>query len=94
MNAAWAGGSGRRKLTMGDWDGDGLPDVLVNGPCVNLLRNTGERDGMIVLRDGGPLTEDVLAGHDTCPALIDLEGDGRKGLLAGAEDGFLYYYPR
>lgn len=94
MNAAWAGGSGRRKITLGDWDGDGRVDVLVNGPCVNLLQNVADRDGCAVLRDGGPLVDDVLAGHDTAPALMDLEGDGKKGLLVGAEDGFLYYYPR
>ncbi|HRZ81354.1 MAG TPA: VCBS repeat-containing protein, partial [Candidatus Hydrogenedentes bacterium] len=94
MNVSWAGGSGRRKLALTDWDSDGDLDVLVNSPSVTLLRNMGNRDGNIVLRDEGPLTPHVLAGHDTAPGLLDLEGDGRAGLLIGAEDGFLYHYPR
>lgn len=94
MNVSWAGGSGRRKLALTDWDGDGDLDVLVNSPSVTLLRNLGAADGGVLLRDEGPLTPHVLAGHDTSPGLLDLEGDGLPGLVIGAEDGYLYHYPR
>jgi hypothetical protein len=91
LNAGRAGRSGRSKLALVDWDGDGLLDLLVNSRNAAWYRNLGERDGFTVWRPMGDLAERRLAGHTTSPAVIDLNGDGRWELLVGAEDGFLYH---
>lgn len=91
LTGGWAGRSGRRKLTLTDWDGDGLLDVLVNSTNVTLLRATAAQKGSIVLKDMGPLDTLVLAGHDTAPATADWNRDGVPDLVVGAEDGFIYY---
>jgi hypothetical protein len=95
LNDGEAGRSGRRTFCVEDWDGDGLPDLLVNSiPNVNLLRGRGQdADGRYVFRDEGPVSSHVLAGHATKPTMIDLTGNGRRDLLIGAEDGFLYFLP-
>ncbi len=89
LNTGRAGRSGRRKLCLADWDGDGRPDLMVNSVSINFLRNLG--DGRF--RDMGPVTSLELAGHTTSPTTVDWDGDGARGLLIGAEDGFLYYVP-
>jgi hypothetical protein len=86
LNAEWAGKSGRRKLALVDWDGDGRRDLLVNSVSVDWFRN-GE-DGWTYQ---GPIVEQELAGHTTSPTTVDWDGDGVRDLLVGAEDGFLYY---
>ncbi len=93
MNDRWAGGSGRRKLAIVDIDNDGKLDILVNSINVSVLKNLGEVEGMIVLRDLGPLDTRRLAGHTSSPTTVDLAGDGKVEILIGAEDGFLYHMP-
>jgi hypothetical protein len=92
LNIGSAGKSGRRKLCLSDWDGDGLTDLLVNSINVNLLRNTGEKNGITNLRDVGTLSTLVLTGHSTSPTTVDWNADGIPDLLIGAEDGFMYYH--
>ena len=46
LNTRTAGGSGRRKLCVVDWDGDGALDVLANSPNAELWKNAGSREGM------------------------------------------------
>jgi hypothetical protein len=87
LNDGWAGKSGRRKFTFADWDGDGDRDLLINSRNIDLYENTG--DNRLELR--GPLASTRLAGHTTCPAIVDWNKDGIPDLVAGAEDGFLYY---
>jgi hypothetical protein len=91
LNPARAGASGRRKLAVVDWDGDGRVDVLVNSTSVDWFRNTGMRDGKTVLQWQGPLSGATLAGHTTSPTTVDWDRDGVRDLLVGAEDGFLYF---
>ena len=91
LNTREAGSSGRRKFCVVDWDRDGRLDFLVNSDNVNFLRNTGEKDGLIVLEDMGPLSEIDLAGHTTSPTIVDWNRDGIPDLLIGAEDGHFYY---
>jgi hypothetical protein len=91
LNRNEAGGSGRRKFCWSDWDGDGDLDLLVNSVNVNLMENVGTVDGMTTLEDRGPLHERTLAGHTTCPTLVDWDEDGIPDLLTGAEDGRFYY---
>jgi len=88
------GKSGRRKLMATDWDGDGLTDILINSSNASLLKNLGKNSGKWILADQGPLAKRKLDAHDTQPALADLDGDGRKDLIIGAEDGRLYVQPK
>ena len=91
LNAKRAGGSGRRKLCVVDWDGDGKLDVLLNGINANWLRQVETRDGAWVLKDMGPLDQRKIEGHDTSPTTVDWNNDSVPDLLVGAEDGRFYY---
>lgn len=91
LNGRRAGKSGRRKLRLVDWDGDGRLDLLVDSRSVDFYRNTAGEPGRFVFVNTGPVTSRRLAGHTTSPALVDWDGDGNPDLLIGAEDGFLYY---
>jgi hypothetical protein len=93
LSAREAGPSGRRKLCVVDLDGDGVAEILVNSINVNILRQEGRRDGMVLLRDLGPVGDRALAGHTTSPTTVDWDGDGVRDLLLGAEDGFFYTHP-
>jgi predicted neuraminidase len=91
LNTRSAGRAGRSKLAVVDWDGDGRLDLLVNSENAVWYRNCEERDGQIVLKRIGNLTQRNVAGHTSSPAVCDLDGDGKPDLLLGAEDGLLYY---
>jgi hypothetical protein len=93
MNAGRAGKSGRRQFRFADWDGDGRLDLLVDSRSVNLLRNVSTPEHPWAFQDAGPLDDRRLAGHNTCPTVVDWNHDGRPDLLIGAEDGHLYYQP-
>jgi hypothetical protein len=90
LNTREAGGSGRRKFCITDWDGDGLPDLIVNSVNATFLRNKGTKNGLTILEDLGPLSKTVLAGHSTSPTLVDWDKNGIPDLLIGAEDGHFY----
>lgn len=87
------GGSGRIKLDVVDWDGDGRLDVLVNSQNATWYRNCEDRDGMVVLKPIGNLAKRNVAGHTSSPAACDFDQDGKPDLLVGAENGRLYYAP-
>ena len=91
LNDRRAGGSGRRKLCIVDWDGDGRLDLLVNSTNADFLRNVGGEGGITRFENLGPLSERRLAGHTTSPTTVDWDGDGVRDLLIGAEDGRLYH---
>ena len=91
LNAETAGESGRRKLCVVDWDGDGKLDLLVNSANANLLRQVGTKDGNWLFQDRGPLVAQNIEGHDVTPTTVDFNGDGVPDFLGGAEDGRLYY---
>ena len=90
LNNGKAGGSGRRKFCLADWDGDGRPDLLVNSLNVSFLKNLAERDGAWTFRDMGRVADLRLAGHDTSPTVVHWGGKGPPDLLVGAEDGSFY----
>ncbi|MGE3821980.1 MAG: FG-GAP repeat domain-containing protein [Isosphaeraceae bacterium] len=92
LNAGYAGKSGRRTLRLADWDGDGLTDLIIDSRSANVLRNEGTTpDGLTTFRDLGPVSPRILAGHSTCPTVVDWDQNGRPDLVLGAEDGRLYY---
>lgn len=91
LNDRAAGGSGRRKICVVDWDGDGANDLLVNSESATWLRQVGKRDGKWRFADQGPLSTRKISGHTTSPSVIDLTGDNVPDLLVGAEDGHFYF---
>ena len=76
---------------MTDWDGDGLPDLLVNTRNAALLRCVRAENGNWYFEDTGDLSSTLLAGHSTSPTTADFNADGCPDLVIGAEDGRFYY---
>ncbi len=91
LNDGRAGRSGRRKIDLVDWDGDGRLDLLGNSTSVHFMRNLGNKDGRTLFKDLGAIIATKLAGHTTSPTTVDWNADGERELLVGAEDGFLYW---
>ncbi|QDU08437.1 FG-GAP repeat domain-containing protein [Gimesia aquarii] len=91
LNSKRAGGSGRYKLHVVDWDGDGRLDLLVNSMNADFYRNKKTVDGKVVLKNHGPLSTRKLAGHTSSPCTVDWDRDGVRDLIVGAEDGYLYW---
>lgn len=94
LNEKTAGGSGRRKLCLVDWDNDGDTDLLVNTTNAAWYENTGQENGKTTFRFRGDVMKPRLAGHSTSPTTVDWNKDGLPELLLGAEDGHFYYIPR
>ncbi len=91
LNKGIAGKSGRRKICITDWDGDGKLDILLNSSSANFLRQVDARDGKWSFKDLGPLVKQNIEGHDVSPTVVDFNGDGVPDFLGGAEDGRFYY---
>jgi hypothetical protein len=91
LNAGLAGRSGRRKLCLTDWDGDGKLDVLLNSANADLLRQVEAKNGVWVMKNAGTLATRNIEGHDVSPTVVDFDGDGIPDFLGGAEDGRLYW---
>jgi hypothetical protein len=87
LNTKKAGSSGRRKIDLVDWDGDGDLDLLANSVNAELYRNIG-KDGDFIFQLESDLSSVLLGGHSTSPTTVDWNKDGIPDLLMGAEDGF------
>jgi len=86
-----AGASGRRKIAVADWDGDGRFDLLVNSRNADLLRQVDRRDGAWIFTRAGSLADGNIEGHDVSPTVVDFTGSGIPDFLGGAEDGRFYF---
>ena len=86
-----AGGSGRRKLCVADWNGDGRFDLLLNSTNADLLEQVATRDGKWQFRKAGSIARQNIEGHDVSPTTVDFDGDGVVDFLGGAEDGHFYF---
>ena len=91
LSKGTAGKSGRRKICIVDWDGDGKLDILLNSSSANFLRQVAARDGKWFFQDMGPIVRQNIEGHDVSLTEVDFNGDGRPDFLGGAEDGRFYY---
>jgi hypothetical protein len=91
LNANRAGGSGRRKLCLVDWDGDGRLDLLVNSHNADLLRQVGDGNSPWTFAKAGSLATRDIEGHDVSPTVVDFDGNRVPDFLGGAEDGRLYF---
>ncbi|MFO0979848.1 MAG: VCBS repeat-containing protein [Planctomycetaceae bacterium] len=91
LTAGVAGKSGRRKLCVTDWDGDGKFDFLLNSANADLLKQVEARDGAWVMKPAGSLAKRNIEGHDVSPTTVDFDGNGVPDFLGGAEDGRMYY---
>lgn len=91
LNKHIAGGSGRRKIAVVDFDGDGRLDLLVNSQNANFFKNIGNENSITIFKDMGQLDEKRLAGHTTSPSVINLSDNDLEILIIGGEDGYIYY---
>ena len=77
--------------TFGDFDGDGLADMLCGQQDGTLLLVPHQR----LLTGAGGITTNyaqVDVGEFSTPQFFDLDGDGRKDLVIGNRRGLLAYY--
>ena len=91
FNEKIAGGSGRRKLAIVDWDGDGQLDLLLNSSNADLYRGLGPHEGHWRFQHVGTLAAQNIEGHDVSPTTVDFDGNGIPDFVGGAEDGRFYF---
>ncbi len=91
LNKREAGGSGRRKLIIVDWDLDGKLDILINSKNTTFLKNISTNNDSVKFKDMGMVSDHILAGHSTSPAVVDWDNNKIPDLLIGAEDGHFYF---
>jgi hypothetical protein len=106
-----AGGqSGRARIIVVDWDGDGDLDILHNahhlfGQAPALLKkvknvgwyeNTGSVGEAVFTWRGELIKRQIVISseHSTTPEVVDFDGDGRLDLFLGGEDGRIECYHR
>ena len=91
LNDKMAGGSGRRKITVLDYDNDGVVDFLANSGNADFWRQVKQENGLWYFENLGLIDERPISGHSTSPTWVDFNNDGIPDPLIGAEDGYFYY---
>jgi hypothetical protein len=91
--------------TLMDWNNDGRMDLIVGAldGRIHIYTNCGSGDavppkfdtsspmGLIARQSGSDLT---VPSSRSSPVIMDLDGDGRKDLLAGNANGQLLFYKK
>jgi hypothetical protein len=90
LNPGTAGKSGRRKICVTDWDGDGKFDLLLNSSNADFWQQVSAKNGQWVMKNAGTLAQKNIEGHDVSPTVVDFDGNGAPDFLGGAEDGRFY----
>lgn len=99
-NDKTAGQSGRRKICVIDWDGDGRKDFFISSPLyhqfvrgvsVDWWQQTKAADGRWRFVNRGRLSTSRLHGHSCAPTPVDFNADGVPDVVIGGEDGCFYY---
>ncbi|MCH2321577.1 MAG: hypothetical protein MK384_08010 [SAR202 cluster bacterium] len=99
-------GRGRTKINVVDWDKDGLLDLLIGvGPqhgspfssYVLFLKNVGTNTSPVFKRPDVVLWDSAgepleFWRHGVHPDAVDFDGDGEYELLAGADQGRIWYW--
>ena len=94
LAAGRGGASGRRKINLVDWDGDGDLDLVTDGPDGPVwYENIGSQQKP-VMQLRGALLKTKVHGHNPTPYVVDWNGDGKPDLIVGTQDGFFYYSDR
>lgn len=91
LNPGTAGRSGRRKICVSDWNGDGKFDLLLNSSNADLWEQINKKENTWVMKNSGTLAEKNIEGHDVSPTVVDFDGNAIPDFLGGAEDGRLYF---
>ncbi|NLG13192.1 MAG: VCBS repeat-containing protein [Lentisphaerae bacterium] len=87
LNRGKAGGSGRIKLCIADWNNDGKEDIILNSSNAAIFLQTKTVGNLVHFAFAGAAAEKALAGHTTSPTVVDFNNDGILELIIGAEDG-------
>jgi hypothetical protein len=94
LAAGRAGASGRRKINVVDWNGDGKLDLVTDGPNGPAwYENTGTQEKP-VMQFRGDLLKVKMQGHNPTPFVVDWNADGKPDVIVGTQDGFFYYFDR
>ena len=91
FNSSRAGGSGRRKICIVDYNGDGLLDILANGKNADLYLQVPSKDELSRFVLVGEIDPLPIKGHSSSPTVVDFNNDGVLDPFIGAEDGHFYY---
>jgi len=76
-------------ITLGDADGDSLPDAVVGDTGGQLFYH--HNTGTSFIEDSSVFTG-VDLGYSSVPRLADMDGDADLDIVAGNEDGNLFYF--
>jgi hypothetical protein len=91
LNAQTKGRSGRVKLCLADWDGDGKMDIMQNSNNAKWWRQVRSENGKWYFRDMGSVAPNWIQWHSTSPCAADFNADGITDLVCTGEDGFFFY---